>query len=350
MTPIRSSIRGRSRRISRLVPVVVVGLLACSCGLAGGAASSPSASGQTGHSGRSSTPGQPGQSHTGPSSTATLPPTTSTTTTTTVPAEAGWTVVAREATGVAVDEQTVQLSDGATVTVIRFRSGQVHFDLHDGATDPPSNGITLGANAQSVVSAAERPILLAAFNGGFKVTTGSGGFEVNGHVLTPLLPGMATMVINASGAAAIGVWGTPGFPASTQQIVSARQNLPPLVQNGQASPNITDVTAWGAMLGPGPAVARSALGEDANGDLMYAASMSAVPADLASALIGAGAVVAMELDINPYWVQLDAAAVPGGTLTAQIPGQQRPADQYLVGWTRDFVAVLAGGVPPMAPG
>ncbi|MHB8219347.1 MAG: hypothetical protein ACYDHU_03360 [Acidimicrobiales bacterium] len=250
----------------------------------------------------------------------------------------------------AIDERSVQGADGSLVTLVRFRSGQVHFDLHDGSSDPPSNAVTLGPNAQSSVSAAERPLLLAAFNGGFKVTTGSGGFEVNGHVLTPLLPGMATLVINSSGGAAIGVWGTPGFPSPSQQIVSVRQNLPPLIQNSRVSANISNVTSWGSMLGPGPAVARSALGEDANGDIIYAASMSAVPADLASALLSAGAVVAMELDINPYWVQLDASATPGGTLVAEIPGQGRPADQYLVGWTRDFVTVLAGGVAPMAPG
>ena len=88
-------------------------------------------------------------------------------------------------------------------------------------------------------------------------------------------------------------------------------------------------------------MARSALGENAAGDLMYAASMSTSPADLAKALAGAGARVAMELDINPEWVQLDVASGPGGPLRAAIPGQHRPADQYLTGWTRDFIAVLA---------
>jgi hypothetical protein len=74
---------------------------------------------------------------------------------------------------------------------------------------------------------------------------------------------------------------------------------------------------------------------------MYAASMSTTPGDLARALADAGAVTAMELDINPEWVQFDAASSPGGPLTAEVPGQHRPATQYLTGWTRDFIAVLA---------
>jgi hypothetical protein len=49
----------------------------------------------------------------------------------------------------------------------------------------------------------------------------------------------------------------------------------------------------------------------------------------------------MELDINPEWVQLDIARSPGGPLAAAIPGQVRPARQYLAGWTRDFFTVLA---------
>lgn len=56
----------------------------------------------------------------------------------------------------------------------------------------------------------------------------------------------------------------------------------------------------------------------------------------------------MELDINPEWVQLDAANTPGGTRTAEIPGQYRPSGQYLAGWTRDFLTVRAAPASPPA--
>jgi hypothetical protein len=71
--------------------------------------------------------------------------------------------------------------------------------------------------------------------------------------------------------------------------------------------------------------------------------MSTVPVDLSSALTAAGAATAMELDINPEWVQMDTAVTPGAPLAAQIPGQNRPANQCQTGWTRDFVAVLSIG-------
>ena len=59
----------------------------------------------------------------------------------------------------------------------------------------------------------------------------------------------------------------------------------------------------------------------------------------------AGALVARE---SPRIDQLDAAGIPGGALTAEIPGQYRPSDQYLAGWTRDFFTVLAP--PASTPG
>ena len=94
-------------------------------------------------------------------------------------------------------------------------------------------------------------------------------------------------------------------------------------------------------------VARSAVGEDAQGDVVFAGGMALYPSDLAAALLSAGVVDGMQLDINPEWVQFDASAGPGATLAAQIPGQNRPAGQYLSGWTRDFLAVLA---PYTVPG
>jgi len=240
---------------------------------------------------------------------------------------------------------SVRTADGGLVTVATFL-GPVRFVLHDGSADP---GPVAGVRAGPVVSSAERGQLLAAFNGGFKLSAGAGGYMQEGHVISALRPGLASLVIDRSGRARIGVWGS-GVPALGEAVYSVRENLQPLVLNGRPTPAAADWTVWGASLGGGAYVARSAVGQNAAGDLMYAASMSAVPADLASALASRGARIAMELDINPEWVQMDAASKPGGPLRVEVPGQYRPADQYLVGWTRDFFTVLASPAsPPAAP-
>ena len=227
--------------------------------------------------------------------------------------------------------------DGSVATVATF-SGPVTYALHDGSLDP---GLAAGrVKAGPAVHGAERKRLLAAFNGGFKLSAGVGGYEQEGHVASPLRRGLASLVIDRSGRARMGVWGH-GLPAPGEAVSSVRQNLPPLLLNGRPTPAAADWGPWGATLGGGEFVARSALGQDAAGDLLFAGSMSASPEDMAVALARAGARIAMELDINPEWVQLDVASRPGGPLRVAIPGQNRPANQFLLGWARDFFAVLA---------
>jgi len=228
-------------------------------------------------------------------------------------------------------------ADGTVITLARF-SGTVTYRLHSGSSDP--GGAALGVvQAGPAVPTWEQHTLLAAFNGGFLTSTGSGGYEQEGHVIVPLRTGLASLVIDTAGHAQLGVWGY-GLPLPGTAVYSVRQNLDPLVSGGRLSNSAADWPIWGATLGGGEFVARSALGQTAAGDLVYAGSMSTSPADLAAALISAGVVSAMELDINPEWVQLDVASQPGGQLTAAIPGQNRPADQYLAGWSRDFITVL----------
>ena len=231
----------------------------------------------------------------------------------------------------------MRTADGSVITLATFH-GPLTYVLHSGSEDP---GAAAGrVRAGPAVRGAERKRLLATFNGGFKLSAGAGGYEQEGHVASTLRRGLTSLVIDRSGRARIGIWGR-GVPAPGEAVYSVRQNLQPLVLHGKPTALAADWGVWGATLGGGEYVARSALGQDAAGDLEYAASMSATPADLASVLAYAGARIAMELDINPEWVQLDVAGHPGGSLRAAVPGQNRPASQFLAGWARDFIAVLA---------
>ena len=231
----------------------------------------------------------------------------------------------------------VRTADGSLVTVAVFR-GPVRYVLHPGSVDPGS--AAAGLRAGPVVGGTERRHLLAAFTGGFMLSNHVGGYEQEGRVISALERGVMSLVIDRSGRARIGIWGH-GVPVAGEAVYSVRQNLQALVYRGRPTTAAGDWHLWGPTLGGGEYVARSSVGEDASGDLMFAGSMSTTPADLAEALVRSGARIAMEMDINPEWVQLDVASRPGGPLTAVVPGQHRPADQYLVGWTRDFVTVVA---------
>jgi hypothetical protein len=231
----------------------------------------------------------------------------------------------------------VRAADGSAITIAIFH-GDVRYVLHNGGFDPGPPAARVVREGPKVTGA-ERRALLAAFNGGFKMNAKAGGYEQEGHVIKPLLDGYASLVIDQSGDARIVVWGH-GQPPPGESVYSVRQNLRPLVLAGRPAANVADWQAWGATIGGVQDVARSALGENAGGDLIYVASMSATPADIADALVRAGAIIGMELDINPNWVQLDVAPRPGAPLQGEVPGQWRPADQFLTGWGRDFIAVL----------
>jgi hypothetical protein len=233
------------------------------------------------------------------------------------------------------------LRDGAEMTSALLTGG-VRFVLHCGTADPgPLCHGKVSAGQQ--VGTGERGLLIAAFNGGFLLSAGAGGYEQEGKILAPLRRGLASLVIYSSGAASIGIWGH-GVPQPGQQVFSVRQNLVPLVVHGRPTAAASGNWGyWGGTITGVEDTARSALGENARGQFVYVASMSATPPDLAAALVRAGAVIGMEMDINQEWVQFDYASRPGGPLVKATSDQWRPANQYLIGWTRDFIAVLADG-------
>jgi hypothetical protein len=103
------------------------------------------------------------------------------------------------------------------------------------------------------------------------------------------------------------------------------------------------LSCWGETVGGSTSVARSGFGISASGRLVWAAGERLVPAELASALIAAGAVRAIELDINPDWVAgyLYPHRPAGPSPVPVVPGQRGVAGMFLEPCSRDFLAVVA---------
>jgi hypothetical protein len=188
------------------------------------------------------------------------------------------------------------------------------------------------------VPVTQRPRLLATFNSGFKLSDAHGGWADGGVTYAPLVRGMATFVGYADGRVDIESWtGGPDVPAG---VTFARQNLPLIVEGGEPNPNLSDGPEWGATLGNAIRVWRSGIGIDAHGDLVYAAANDQTVGSLAEILIHAGAIRAMQLDINSYWVTFNSYAQPGaGNPSPLLPAMIRPASRYLSPDDRDFFAV-----------
>ncbi len=180
--------------------------------------------------------------------------------------------------------------------------------------------------------------LLAAFNSGFYEADASAGFYTNKTLYYPMVNGLATIVRYANGTVNITKW--TGGPRPGPTILMARQNLTLLVNNYRATPASLTNRMWGSTLGGVPAVWRSALGMDKQGNLIYVAAPDQTSASLAQIMVQLHVVRAMQLDINPEWpifVTYAGRGAIGPSLYVENPNQV--ADRFLYTSTKDFFAV-----------
>ena len=203
------------------------------------------------------------------------------------------------------------------------------------------------------ISPTDSTSLVAAFNAGFLMSAANGGYYTDDKTIIPLRTGAASFVVYKNGSFALGQWGSD--VSMTPSVVSVRQNLDLLVDNGQIVPAAYDgnSSAWGATLGGGLYVWRSALGITANGALLYVGGPGLDIYNLANIMVHAGAVRAMELDINTDWVNFSsyqpstpagpATPTNGTELLAGMTGT--PGRYFQPWWARDFITMSAAVKP-----
>ncbi len=189
--------------------------------------------------------------------------------------------------------------------------------------------------------------LVAAFNSGFQMSSANGGYYTEGRTVVPLRDGAASLVITKEGVPTVVQWGRDA--SMSPDIASVRQNLDLLVDGGKPVPglNAADTTRWGATLGDQIYVWRSGIGVTAEGALVYVGGPGLNITSLADLLARAGAVRAMELDINTDWVhfasynpgpQGGAASAANGTdLLPDMVGT--PSRYFTTWWSRDFITM-----------
>ncbi|MFI5047348.1 MAG: hypothetical protein ACHQIG_09820 [Acidimicrobiia bacterium] len=218
----------------------------------------------------------------------------------------------------------------------------------------------------SMVPPEARGTLIAAFNSGFKMDSARGGVYFGGQEIRPLVNGAASIVVFKDGSASVGVWGRD-FTMSPD-VDSVRQNLELLIDNGGGPLGVApggttptgapgtlnpalredDTTVFGATLGNNVYVWRSGVGVTASGALVYAGGPAMSVLSLARTLQNAGAVRAMELDINTDWVSAftyvneNATDPASPVIGIKLGGDMsRSGDRYLVPGERDFFAFFA---------
>lgn len=221
----------------------------------------------------------------------------------------------------------------------------LRFQQHPGSADP---GDLARWSEPATIPSSRRVGLAATFNSGFKIADSRGGFYQDGRTVGTLQQGAASFVVYDDGHVDVGSWGRE--VRMTPHVSSVRQNLRLLVDANRLSSTIDAATqsTWGATLGGDAYVWRSGVGVTRSGDVVFAMGPALSARTLAVLLQRAGAVRAMELDINPEWVSYmwysgaSSTASSGSTaLPHKLLDFARPADRYFTVNSRDFFAVYS---------
>jgi hypothetical protein len=204
-----------------------------------------------------------------------------------------------------------------------------------GLAEPPP---PLAHRGPAQVPHSMRKRVVATFNGGFPLETSNAGLIYRGKVVEAMVDGIATVVEYRDGRIDIVKWESgAGAP---KNVWFAKQNLPPIIDGGKLNPNLGDGPAWGETVNNAVRVWRSGIGIDSHGNLLYAAANYQTVESLAKVLQRAGAVRALELDINEDWTSFISYRHPGALQPSNLlPEMHRPPERYLTPDERDFFAV-----------
>lgn len=240
-----------------------------------------------------------------------------------------------------VDGRTAAwVSQRGPVTLLKLDQRLVRLALHAGYGEPAGEGWRNGDQ----IEPAESKTVVGGFNGGFRLDLPEVGFVLGRRVGVPLQRGLASVVTYRDGRTDIGSW-RKEVPRRGKRVASVLQNLRPLIDEGAAASNLESCVqeCWGATLGGGVDVARSALGIKRNGQLVWAGGESISPTTIAHALLSAGVRRAVQLDINPEWVAGYLYVHGGKGLAAMqvTPSQPGIPGQLLSPYNRDFFTILA---------
>ena len=230
----------------------------------------------------------------------------------------------------------------ALVTLLQFDNRFIALHMVAGTSQP---GGPVGIPGPGVIPATDQNnhALLAAFNGGFKYDDGQYGMEANGTLYVPPQDGAATIAVTKKGQIILGTWGVdPRLNSNNRDLVMWRQNASLLIDKGSINPLTQDGSAWGGTILNSAYTWRSGIGITAQGTLLYTAGNSLTAHTLAVALKAAGAVTAMQTDINPYWVRAflyNRNSQGTLTITKLNPDMYGSGTEYLYGTARDFFYV-----------
>lgn len=230
----------------------------------------------------------------------------------------------------------------AIASIVQIDTAHLRIGAVAGTKEP---GGSLGNAGTGMIPEAvlSSSAVVAAFNGGFLYVDGNYGMMVGNTTYVPLKNNVATVVEHDDGT--VNIVSYTGQSLG-KNVAFARQNGPLLIDNGVivALNDSSSHEANAKVLHGGAYTWRSGLGVTQEGNVVYVAGNGLSPKTLAAALQMAGAVSAMQLDINPSQVRFDSFSknASGGydaTPLNRALAYLSDKNQYIKGYTRDFFYV-----------
>ena len=271
-----------------------------------------------------------------------------------LPGEGKWVPAGRLVDGMAAVYTTFMRPDATHTTVVdgvawidtRLVSARLYSGSYIPGGGPYKYNTPLPVSAEST--------LVAAFNGGFRLSDSQGGYFTQGVMVRPLVAGAASFVIYKNGTATVGAWGRE--VKMGPNVAAVRQNLSLLVDHGRLAQGLAtnERSQWGTVIGNSIFVSRSGVGVTKDGALVYVGGPDLDAVDLARLLVRAGAIRGMELDINSEWVNFATfdPGSPKGLATLGCARDLLPATdmsgayRYFVSyWERDFFTMSIRSSP-----
>ncbi len=227
----------------------------------------------------------------------------------TLPGVGLWTPYITDSTGRILAYRTFLQPDPtrsyALTAVVAFNLKDIRLHYQIGFAEPYAQGVAKFSNGAIPASYLAPNILLAAFNGGFKVEHGAFGSMLNGKASVPPRNGFGTVAIYQDGRVQIGEWGKD--ISLSPDMVAFRQNGPLVIQNGLITHQVDTPNYWGYTVTSSAVTWRSGIAIDQSGSILYYfAGPYLIIHSLADAMVAVHAWDAIQLDINNFWVNFES--------------------------------------------
>lgn len=229
----------------------------------------------------------------------------------------------------------------AIVALIQMNMHNLRLHLIAGSQQP---GGPIGHPGPGIIPSLDQNSgkLVAAFNGGFQYKDGQYGMRVGSTDYVPLKQSLGNITIKKDGTLSMSP--STDTTSHSDSADAIRQNGPLIIDKGTITEDAKSggYQVWGNTTTNSIFTWRSGIGLTANGNLLYAVGPSLTADTLAESLKAGGAVEAMQLDINAFWVRyvtFQFNASGGYSFQSILNTLENGGYSYLHGYSKDFFYV-----------